>query len=518
MRDTIYLVDGRIPASTPEAQGISSRCILNFLDACEEMKIELHSLQIVRNGHSIVNCAAKPFTLDKQHRVLSAAKGVLSTAILFLVQDGKLDLEEKLVDIFPEAVPEGMDPNMRKVTVYHLLHMAVGHDHNIFYEMRCTDDWIKGFFSVPLAYEPGLVHIYNNGAPHVVAQIVKRRSGEDVPEYLKPRLFDKIGMDVRCDYQWLGQLEPTTLTMTSESLLRLAIFYEQEGAWEGEQLLRTDLARMVGKRHVPTVDFIKPKQIIPERDDTKRAGFGFYGTQDGMGSISFSGGMTNRASFSRDYNMAWAVMCNDRRTTEVLDAFRYKIFFHTYERPLPEDPEGFAALQERISHFSLGPKGAAFSGKAAGITGKEYVFDENERGLKSLAFDFTDGVKVTWTTDLGVFTTECGLGDEWKDNGAWFIAEPDDSANPKIKGYFPNQIWMYDGHKTKTNAAWTDEDTLTIHEHSDGMMSTNKFSCHFRGDDLIIGQHTFHLPVAPPPEKNPELMKVRGPLTGHLKR
>ena len=61
MNDMI-LKDGRMPTSTPEEQGIPSHAILWFLDQVEREHLDLHSLQIVRNGVLVADMVAAPFT------------------------------------------------------------------------------------------------------------------------------------------------------------------------------------------------------------------------------------------------------------------------------------------------------------------------------------------------------------------------------------------------------------------------------------------------------------------------
>ena len=63
MNDMI-LKDGRMPTSTPEEQGIPSHAILWFLDQVEREHLDLHSLQIVRNGVLVADMVAAPFTRD----------------------------------------------------------------------------------------------------------------------------------------------------------------------------------------------------------------------------------------------------------------------------------------------------------------------------------------------------------------------------------------------------------------------------------------------------------------------
>ena len=124
------------PAS-PESQGMDSQAILNWLDACERTfdgvkEGRLHGFVIVRHGKTIAEGTWKPFdTLNEPHMLYSHSKSFTSSAIGFLVDDGKLDLDERLVDIFPEAVPPDPSENLRQLRVRDLLTMNAGKDDQV---------------------------------------------------------------------------------------------------------------------------------------------------------------------------------------------------------------------------------------------------------------------------------------------------------------------------------------------------------------------------------------------------
>ena len=96
--------------ATPESQGVSSRAILNWIDACEKKfdgvkEGRVHGFVIVRHGKTIAEGSWQPFdTLEKPHQLWSHSKSFTSTAVGFLVDEGKLDLDERLVDIFTNDI------------------------------------------------------------------------------------------------------------------------------------------------------------------------------------------------------------------------------------------------------------------------------------------------------------------------------------------------------------------------------------------------------------------------------
>nr|WP_305181706.1 serine hydrolase [uncultured Schaedlerella sp.] len=63
----------------------------------------------------------------------SACKGVVSCAAGIALDEGLIRLDEKLVDIFPESVPEDPGSNLPKVSLEHLLTMTSGLENSLFF-------------------------------------------------------------------------------------------------------------------------------------------------------------------------------------------------------------------------------------------------------------------------------------------------------------------------------------------------------------------------------------------------
>lgn len=99
---------------TPESAGISSKGILNFLDRIEENQIELHSFMVIRHGQCAAKGWWKPYDEKFRHPLYSFSKSLTATAIGFAELGGILSLDEKIVDIFPDLLPENPSENLKK--------------------------------------------------------------------------------------------------------------------------------------------------------------------------------------------------------------------------------------------------------------------------------------------------------------------------------------------------------------------------------------------------------------------
>src|SRR5262245_49883281 len=81
-----------LPRSTPEAQGISSTAIRDYVEACDKINT-LHSFMVVRHGKVIAEAWWKPEAADKPHVLASLTKSFNATAVGMAIDEGKLSLD-----------------------------------------------------------------------------------------------------------------------------------------------------------------------------------------------------------------------------------------------------------------------------------------------------------------------------------------------------------------------------------------------------------------------------------------
>ena len=114
-------------ATSPEAEGVSSRRLLEWIDACERDIDCLHGFVFLRHGKVVAEGSWKPYdTLNETHFLSSHSKCFITTAVGILVDEGKLDLDERIVDIVPDLLPAKPSPNLQFVRVRDLLTMNFG--------------------------------------------------------------------------------------------------------------------------------------------------------------------------------------------------------------------------------------------------------------------------------------------------------------------------------------------------------------------------------------------------------
>src|SRR5665213_2239670 len=122
-----HAVNMPLPRSTPEAQGISSQAICDYVAAADQINT-LHSFMLVRHGHVIAEGWWKPEAADKPHVLNSLTKSFNSTAVGLAIEDGKLSLNDPVLKFFPSDAPADPSDNLKAMTVRDLLTMTCGHD------------------------------------------------------------------------------------------------------------------------------------------------------------------------------------------------------------------------------------------------------------------------------------------------------------------------------------------------------------------------------------------------------
>lgn len=465
--------------SAPEEQGITSASILDFFETVRKRDLEVDSIQIVRNGKLCLNAIASPYTKDSFHRIYSAAKGIVATAILFAVQERLFSLDSPVVPLIPKQwIPEDLDERWNRLTVYHLLTMTTGHDRDTMFEMWKRDCWIRTFFEIRPVYEPGTYFLYDMGAQYVMSEIIRNCTGQTTGEFLEERLFRKIGVEYTNNFTEPEKLFfSSTMQLKPDGLTRLSLFYLNKGKWNGEQLLREDLAVMAGEHHGPSSHFVSGKR------EGSFAGYSLHMWRNRGGGFRFSGGQGQFGIVLPDENMAVGILSCSNNGDEIADVFFDTIFADCYNHPVAEDPWDAARRRKLVEGFSLAPyETMEHSPDERDLSGK-YVFESNPWGQDSVTFSFgEDEVQITAEDEGGEKTVRCGLGSAFPATDSGYILT---SKRPQdIEDIDHN--FGYDEDRTMYSGGWNARNVFSFVMRSDSFLIDHRFRCEFTGDLVEI--------------------------------
>jgi CubicO group peptidase (beta-lactamase class C family) len=266
-----------------ESQGVSSRAVLRWIEACENesatntLKGHLHGFVILRNGKTVAEGTWAPQnTLRNPHMLYSHSKSFTSTAVGFLVDDGKIDLDDRVLSFFPEKAPSEPSENLRQVRVRDLLTMNLGAKRTDAERDDIGGDWVKALLHNKIDNEPGRGFRYDSGATHLLAAIVEKTSGKPLMTFLKERLFDPLGMESpRSSVSPAGvACGGWGMYMTTRDIARFGQFLLQEGRWNGRQLLSREWVRLATSRQTWSGGIVVQSETIGSGSDWKQ-GYGF---------------------------------------------------------------------------------------------------------------------------------------------------------------------------------------------------------------------------------------------------
>jgi CubicO group peptidase (beta-lactamase class C family) len=269
-----------LPHSTPSAEGVDPAGIEAFLDVIDRSpQLELHSLIVLRHGKVLAEGWWEPFAADRVHLLYSLSKSFTVTAAGFAVAEGLLDLDATVLSYFPEYEDEVTDPGSRAIRVRDVASMASGHVSETADRAHRKDpaDLLRGFLLIPPDHAPGSVFAYNQPCTYSLAAIIQRRSGQTLVEYLRPRLFDPLGIG---EVAWIEEppgrnIGYSGLHATTDAVARLGQLYLQGGRWRERQLLPAEWVATATRKHIDT-----PNE--PHPDWRQGYGFQFWRSRHGF--------------------------------------------------------------------------------------------------------------------------------------------------------------------------------------------------------------------------------------------
>ncbi|NEA56197.1 beta-lactamase family protein [Streptomyces sp. SID13666] len=202
-----------------------------------------------------------PMARDSIFRIASITKPVIAAALMMLVDDGRIALDDPVGQWLPELAspmvvrtPAGpvddVVPAARAITVADLLTFRAGYGFPsdfslpavglLFSELKqgppqpqltaAPDAWMATLAGIPLLHQPGEVWLYNT-CSDILGVLIARVAGRPLPEFLADRLFEPLGMaDTGFDVP-AGKLDRFTSYYRTDPAGGLELVDAPDGQW-----------------------------------------------------------------------------------------------------------------------------------------------------------------------------------------------------------------------------------------------------------------------------------------------
>lgn len=288
-----------------------------------------------------------PITTRSLFHMASVSKPFVATAIMQLVEQGKLDLDDPLVKHMPYF--KMADSSYRSITIRQVLTHTSGipdeDDYEWYkpqYDEGAAERYARSLAEVPLDFTPGTDHSYSNTAFDILANVISNASGLTFEAYMKEHVLQPAGMSnstflkpevpkelatkphvlgdslevrVNAHYPYNRRHAPSsTLHSNVEDMLRWATLHLEGGKMDGAQLFSKETYKQLTTPTLPSYE-----------DDSIALGW-FVSYVDSIKVIEHWGGDDGYLSyfgFIPDQGSALALMTNN---DYYLDGFAVRMF------------------------------------------------------------------------------------------------------------------------------------------------------------------------------------------------
>jgi CubicO group peptidase (beta-lactamase class C family) len=427
-----------LPRSTPEAQGISSAAVLDFVQAADREVDAMNSFMLVRHGHVVAEAWWAPYDPQSRHTLYSLSKSFTSTAVGLAIADGKLSLDDEVVRFFPDEVPDQPSANLSAMRVRDLLSMSTGHqtEPNV-RDNTNTLSWTKAFLSHPVPHKPGTHFLYNTAATYMQSAIVQKVTGKTVLEYLRPRLFEPLGIE---DPSWGASPQGVTLggyglSIRTEDIARFGLLLLQNGRWESKQLVPAAWVEAATAKQ--TSNGSNPRSDWDQ-------GYGYQFWRCRHHAYRGDGAFGQFCIVIPEKDAVVAITSGTKDMQAVMNLVWEKLLPALGSGALPPNNDGLQTLKGALAHLSVRtPQGASTSAATPQVTGRKYVFPSNQQKLDSLVLERGSDDKVILTISVN--------GTEYR------VPSGNQTWEKSQMAYGP-----FEPQPVAAAGAWTSQDTYTV--------------------------------------------------------
>lgn len=376
--------------SSPEDIGIASDWLINFLTRLEQQDIPMHSAIIMRHNKICMETYYKPFEAATLHRMFSITKSFVSIAVGLLEAEGKLSLDDHIVDYFPEKQPDGGPfEYTAMMTIRDMLAMTSCHNQTT-YKLKGVTDWVGSFFTTRPNHVPGTNFAYDTSSTHVLGALVEKLSGMKLLDYLRIKCLDEL--DFSKDAYILTDPDGVSmggsgLCAATSDILKVLYLIAHDGNWFGKQLLPAEYVREAKQKHSD------PYGKQSSLEELQGYGYQIWNTRNNGFVLFGMGGQLALYVPDKDIFMVTTADTQGRQggVQLIYEAFWEEIYNKITTETLSANSESFAQLKEfentRTLFYLPGSNTSPIIKDINDIT---YICDDNDCNVTEVSIHFDE--------------------------------------------------------------------------------------------------------------------------------
>ena len=463
--------------STPEAQGVSAAAIDSFLTAAGQSKNEFHSIMILRHGKDIAEGWWNPYRPDLKHTLYSTSKSFTSTAVGFAVTEGRLKVTDKVVSFFPNSLPDAVSPYLAQLTVKDLLTMSAGMEPDPTTVIPFqTTDWVKAFLATPIKHQPGSVFLYNTMATFMLSAIVQKVTGEKELDYLKPRLFDPLGIQGE---DWEANMQGINtggwgLRLKTEDLAKMGQLYLQKGKWKGTQLLPQ---AWVNEATTFKIDQAPGAPQSKKDSSDWMQGYCYQFWRCRHNAFRADGAFGQYVIVMPDQDAVIAITSETPNMQDELNLVWKYLLPAMHPAALTADANADELLNKHLTALALPPLPAALVGPGANVADKSFTLKPNPLNIGSIKLSFRHDTCLLYLgVGSGVDKVNFGAGKWLAGLTSW--------PGPSLLNGAKEDFSFLAPYKVDGSYTWSTPNTLMLKLRYIESPHSETITCHINGDKL----------------------------------
>ena len=246
-----------------------------------------------------------------------------------------------------------------------------------------------------MPYKPGTHFLYNTPATYMLSAIVQKATGQTVLDYLRPRLFEPLGIE---DPTWEASPQGVTLggyglSVRTEDIARFGQLYLQKGKWQGKQLVPAAWVEAATARQISNGS-------SPKSDWDQGYGYQFWRCRHGA--YRGDGAFGQFCIVLPEQDAVVAITSGTRDMPSVMNLVWDRLIPALDAKPLPADTASDEKLKTRLARLTLRPESSvAAAPMTKAVVGHRYTFPTNSRSIEAITFDSIDaGGVATFTVKV----------------------------------------------------------------------------------------------------------------------
>jgi len=373
--------------SNPESQGVPSDAILRFVQRIEKEVDSVHSFVLLRNGHVVASGWWHPYSFEFKQEIYSITKSITSTAIGIAVSEGIIRIDDLVSSFFDtEQINFKYLRKNKKLRILHLLTMSSGHHVDALWPIQEGVDWTKKILNTDITHDPGTHFLYNEGASYLLSVILTRVTGYKLIDYLRPRLFEKLGIN---NLSWEESPENINiggwgLRITTEDIAKFGQLYLQNGMWNKQQVISPQWVSAARSHQISTGD-------TPKDNWEWGYGYQFWTLKDNA--YAACGAFGQYCIVIPNENLVLATTAGTNSSQSILNILWEELIpFLNNTRSISKTVK-FTELNKYLSTLTLPtPKGTDSVSIVKKFNKRCFSLEPNKLGIKKISFYFEQNV------------------------------------------------------------------------------------------------------------------------------